>query len=278
MKKIILVFSTILLIVAMTIFTIKIIDDKSEKNAKINAPEEATTQVSTTETTETMVVTEEATEATPTDSIKQPKTNRIDSDSEDFPRSHNLDLDIIIQFPELPAGCESVSLTMLLNYYGFELDKTYICDNYLVYSDNFVLGYTGDPTSSSIGGGCYAPGMTETANNFLKAKDSSYRAKNITGTSFDDLLEYIAGDTPVMVWTTINMGESSKGYIEYDNLGNAYAWDNMEHCVVLAGYDLDKNIVTVYDPMKGVMERDLEAFKYTYESMYSMSIIMNEYK
>ena len=276
MKKVLTVILVLVILVISVIFTIDMMDNKYSKNAQ-----KTDTTASTQSTTEIATTTEFIPE-TPTDSSEATteeagSVDRIDSSDSNFPRSHELDVELINQFPELPAGCEAVSLTMLLNYYGFDLDKEYIIDNYQVFSDNFVLGYCGDPYSPTVGGGCYAPGMTDTANNFLKDKDSTLRAKNITGTEFEELFEYVAAGNPVMVWTTMGMAPSSKGYYQYDNLGNAYAWDNMEHCVVLGGYDLDASTVTIYDPMEGIMTRDLETFKVSYESMYNMSIILKEY-
>ena len=47
----------------------------------------------------------------------------------------------ILQEPELPTGCESVALTMALEYLGFELEKTTIADQYLIRSaTNFAEG------------------------------------------------------------------------------------------------------------------------------------------
>ena len=37
----------------------------------------------------------------------------------------------IAQNPELPTGCEITSLTMVLNYLGYNVSKTYMADNYL---------------------------------------------------------------------------------------------------------------------------------------------------
>lgn len=192
----------------------------------------------------------------------------------EFPEAFDLELEIINQYPELPAGCESVSLTMILNYLGYDLDKTHIVDEYLVYSGNFVMGYCGDPYSYETGGGCYAPGMTITANNFLKSNGSKHIAENITGTDFDTLLEYVAQGHPILIWTTINMAYCNKGYYNYDEDGNPYAWDYNEHCVVLTGYDLKAGTVTVYDPIDGIVYRDKEAFEVIYEDMDEMAIII----
>ena len=75
-----------------------------------------------------------------------------------LPRSVILDVEAIYQEPELPTGCESVALTMLLQYEGFELDKTTIAEEYLIYSENwnFDEGYVGDPASYE-GAGCFHP-------------------------------------------------------------------------------------------------------------------------
>ncbi len=281
MKKVITVILVLILLVISVIFTIDMMDKKYTKNAQKTDTSVASTQSTTEVATPTELTTELTTElpSDTTEATTEEPANmdRLDSNDPSFPQSFELELELINQFPELPAGCEAVSLTMILNYYGFDLDKSHIIDNYQVFSDNFVLGYCGDPYSATTGGGCYAPGMTDTANNFLKDKESPLRAKNITGTEFEELFEYVAAGNPVMVWTTMGMAQSSKGYYQYDNLGNAYAWDNMEHCVVLAGYDLEANTVIIYDPMEGIMTRDLDLFKASYESMYKMSIILKEY-
>ncbi len=69
-----------------------------------------------------------------------------------------LDVPFVYQEPELPTGCESVALTMLLLYEGFDLEKTTIADDYLLYSENgdFSEGYIGDPYSCE-GAGCFPP-------------------------------------------------------------------------------------------------------------------------
>ena len=37
----------------------------------------------------------------------------------------------IIQYPDLPTGCETTSLTMVLNYLGYPVDKLDLADHYL---------------------------------------------------------------------------------------------------------------------------------------------------
>lgn len=58
--------------------------------------------------------------------------------------SEEIEMENILQNPELPTGCESVALTMVLKYLGFDLEKTTIADDYLVFADrNFAMGYIG---------------------------------------------------------------------------------------------------------------------------------------
>lgn len=203
-------------------------------------------------------------------------TGNICEITTEFPDCFDLELEIISQYPELPAGCESVSLTMILNYLGYDVTKTDLVDNYLVYDGNFVMGYCGNPYSYEVGGGCYAPGMTITANNFLEAQGSKHTAFNITGTDFDELLEYVAQGYPILIWTTINMADSSKGSYNYDEEGNPYAWDYNEHCVVLTGYDFKANSVTVYDPIAGIVYREKDHFQTIYENMNEMAVVIKE--
>lgn len=217
-------------------------------------------------------------ETTETRGDEEPDADAEINSYTEMPSAFSLDLEIIYQNPELPAGCESVSLSMLLNYYGYELYKTEIADNYLIYSSSYLTGYYGDPYSS-IGGGCYSPGMTDTANSFLQANGNEYYAENITGTPLEDLFVYISNGTPVLIWTTISMGACSKEYSSAEYLSGddtPYYWDYMEHCVVLTGYDIDNGTVTVYDPIDGVMTRDREQFEYIYDEMYRMSVVLVE--
>ena len=58
-----------------------------------------------------------------------------------LPDAASLEIQPILQEPELPTGCESVALTMALEYLGFELEKTTIADQYLIRSaTNFAEG------------------------------------------------------------------------------------------------------------------------------------------
>lgn len=49
-----------------------------------------------------------------------------------------------------------------------------------------------------------------------------------------------------------------------------------EHCVVITGYDFNKNIVYIMDPMEGNITRNLETFQSRYEAMHSQAVYIIE--
>ena len=71
------------------------------------------------------------------------------------------------QLPELPTGCEVTSLTMVLNYLGYDADKTDIAANYLEKGDypdaNPNTTFVGTPFDKASYG-CFAPVITDCAN------------------------------------------------------------------------------------------------------------------
>lgn len=191
-----------------------------------------------------------------------------------MPSRVRLEMESILQLPELPTGCESVALTMLLKYYGFDdLEKTTVADEYLVYSDSFVTGFVGNPYSRS-GAGCYAPGLVKTANNFFEDRQSLLNAKNLTGSTPQTLYKYVANGTPVVVWNTAYFIDNSPNGIKEVYKGKTYEWDSSEHCVVFTGYDFNRNVVIINDPLEGIVERDADRFWELYENLGSMAMIV----
>lgn len=196
-------------------------------------------------------------------------------ESKSLPAACELEVPLVYQEPELPTGCESVALTMLLLYEGFDLDKTTIADEYLLYSKSgdFSEGYVGDPYSND-GAGCFPPSLAETANLYLEKNDSGKRAVNLSGRSFEKLLQYIADGIPVAVWTTISMSDTSFYEEGFEEDGISYNWYDNEHCVVLSGYDLVKRTLTVNDSLDGVVIRDLDSFEYLYDIIGRFAIVI----
>lgn len=151
----------------------------------------------------------------------------------------HLNVPCVMQNPELPTGCESVALTNLLKYHGFSLSKTIIADHYMPYGTNIAINFVGNPHDSN-GAGIYPPGIVVTANKFLKEKKSRLRAYDITGSSMDQLYQY---------------------------LEKRYPWYREEHCMVLKGYNRRKGEVDVSDSISGNVVRNAVRFASIYDQV-----------
>lgn len=177
------------------------------------------------------------------------------------------------QNPELPTGCESVALTMVLKHYGFKISKTTIASKYLPRSgSNFVTAFAGNPFSTS-GAGIYAPGLTTTANKYLKAKKSSLRAVNMTGISLKNLYPYIDAGIPVIVWNSMYM-RTPVGVSSYYTLGKSWTFFRYEHCVVLCGYNKKTGKVLINDPLSGLVWRKASSFEKIYNKLGKMAVVI----
>lgn len=193
----------------------------------------------------------------------------------ELPASAQLDIPEVFQMPELPTGCESVALTMALMYEGFELDKTTIADDYLVYSEDgdFSGGYVGDPKSAE-GAGCFPPTIVETANAYLKEQNSTKTAVDVSGQSMETLFQYVAANRPVLVWTTMYMLDPEYTDEYFEIQGKQYFWYGLEHCVVISGYDIESGTVTVNDPLEGIVERYMDDFERLYNDTGKYAVVL----
>lgn len=197
---------------------------------------------------------------------------------EELPVSVCLEVPEVLQNPELPTGCESVALTMALQYEGIELSKTTIAREFLIYNretDNTALGYVGDPFSEG-GAGCFAPAIAATAADFFQDQELDYTVYDITDSSIDELLSYVAADTPVVVWTTMYMAEPEFTREDGEYNDRIYRWYRQEHCVVLSGYDLESNTLQINDPLEGIIDRDKDEFERIYNLTGRNAVVVKE--
>ncbi len=183
---------------------------------------------------------------------------------------------VVYQNPELPTGCEVTSLCMLLNYLGFDISKTELSDNYLPKAD-FRTAFTseafiGNPRSSASYG-CYAPVIVECARKYLKLQNTDYKIYNYSGSDFSVILNEVLNGHPALVWSTISLVETYPADSWIVN-GEVCQWYVNEHCVVLIGFDTQKNQVTVADPLSGIVTRDLDLFETRYNEMFKQAVFI----
>lgn len=221
-------------------------------------------------------------------------------------KSNSKILNKIIDVPyinqnEIVSGCETVSATMLLRYYNYNISEKDFADNYLIQkdwyqnSDGKIYGpdpnaaYPGNPyikSGKNCGFGSYA---CSTAKSIEKILDlSKHEVKVTAGMNLDDLVvNYIDKDIPVLIWATMDMKPSSFGLswiVNYTDesspykIGDVFTWTSGEHCLVLVGYD-DNNYY-FNDPYKnhGLISYEKSLVKQRFLELGKQSIVILEKK
>ncbi len=189
----------------------------------------------------------------------------------------------ISQAGEYPTGCEVVSTSMLLKYYGYDISVDEFIDDYLessflekvngkLYGPNPNEAFVGDPRSV-YSYGCYAPVIVNSLNKILRKE---HWVKNTTGSEFSELIEnYIDKEIPVLVWTSLNLLPTESGAEWYlRESGEKFQWISNEHCMVLVGYDKDKYYFN--DPYEGngVVGYDKKLVEKRFKELGDQSIVI----
>lgn len=213
------------------------------------------------------------------------------------PKKHIIkDVPMILQGSDYPSGCESVSTTMLLEYYGFEMDADRFIDDYLpkgsfrfddkgqMYGPDAYSAFLGSPYSEQALG-CFPPVIEVAMNDYFA--DKGFRAVDITGSSMESIINrYIVKNEPVLIWATMWMNEPVVTYewkVEdaaenspYKN-GDTFEWLANEHCMLLVGYDEDYYYLN--DPLVGKKTKyDKKTFNKRYTQMGRCALVIDKTK
>ena len=205
---------------------------------------------------ETVFSTPDPTETVPATTAPPENTPDTSASSEvgsgEHPPEKNSAVTLIYQNPELPNGCEITSLAILLDWAGYPIDKVELSNTYLpkqgFYRSDEVLhgadpnqAYAGDPSSSSSGWYCFEGPILEAANAYLAGQNTTQRAAPLSGTTREELENYMKDGIPLAAWVTLDYSaprsRESSGWILPD--GAEYVPYTNLHCVVLAGWDGD---------------------------------------
>lgn len=198
-----------------------------------------------------------------------------------IPASVILDVENILQNPELPNGCEATSLAIVLNYLGFAADKTDIAQNYIptvpIALENGVFT-GGNPEEVYVGDAfgdgyyCYTSPVAIAANAYLRGHGSQLRAKQHNGIGEEKLIELLSAGTPVVVWKTIdNLPPAYSGFSWHlPNSSEVYSPLSNVHVVVLIGYDADNFYFC--DPLGISPEMPREKFMDIFTQMNSRAL------
>ena len=194
-------------------------------------------------------------------------------------KSYNIDVDFINQNPELPTGCESVSLSMAFNALGYPTSKTELADNYMPIGGSYVTTFFGDPHEND-GTGIYPPGLVQTAQNYIDAKNIPLSPVDLTDKNFKDFYKIIENGYPIVFWITSGLYDpytyDGEDFHEIYN-GRDYPWITNIHCIVMNGYDTENGTVTFTDPLSGTRIYDEDRVEYVYNKIgLAMTLIKND--
>lgn len=195
--------------------------------------------------------------------------------------SNLINAPLILQYPELPRGCEVTSLAMLLEYAGTSVDKLTLAkeiakdDSYYltaygrIYYGNPNYGFVGNMYSLNEPGlGVYHKPIFDLLSKYLPNQ-----AIDLTGRKFEDTLYFLSNDVPVWVITNTKFKElrPDEFHVWYTStipIQITY----LEHSVLLTGYD--QEFIYFNDPLtnKRNQKVPINDFKKSWEQMGKQSI------
>ena len=180
-------------------------------------------------------------------------------------RSAMIDAPVVLQYPELPNGCELTTLAMMLQFYGINKGKMELLpemnrdttpfrtgpDGTIEYWGNPNTGFVGDITGKHKGFGIYHAGLFGLLQSYIPT------ATDMTRSSFEELERQVSDGIPVLVWTTIRYTvPSDRQWVTWDSPLGPIRTTFQEHTVLLVGYDED--YVYVNDPLKAEKKHRVE--------------------
>lgn len=223
----------------------------------------AVTDLDSSQPDDSLSETEEEITTTTYDDVND-SDEELDSETDEVPTSHRIDVENIMQMPELPFGCEIVSLTIVLNHLGFNVDKMYMCDNYLttidywrandqLYGPDPHEAFPGSPKDKHNISGCFAQVIVRAAERFFQDNNGQYTAVNTTGMSLDELEHtYIDNDIPVIIWVTSkDLHEIEYKYSWHTADERIINFPTYQHCLVMTGYNSETGVIYTADPLVG---------------------------
>ncbi|PYF01857.1 C39 family peptidase [Ureibacillus chungkukjangi] len=200
--------------------------------------------------------------------------------------NQNIEVPTVMQNPELPNGCEITSLTAVLNYYGLQVTKTDMADNYLPqqnfrFEEGIQFGadpnvaYTGSPYEKRATSYVFAAPIVKAAKSVISDNNLSLQVTNASGQSPHEILNLVKQGVPVVMWVTLDLSEPRKnsGWI-IDGTDQYHEMYQNLHAVVLMGYS--ENKVTIMDPLKGKVEHDKQDFLTSYEELGKQAVAIHK--
>lgn len=244
---------------------------------------DVTTTVTTPEpeTTTTTVTTPEPETTTTTTTTPKPETTTTTTTTKPEPiQDVSLDIEGVSGYTTYPSGSGISAVATVLKYYGIDASVIDLCNCADVYGDIIVRdGYTPSPwkkivfspgTYDSI---YYAPPIVNMANKYLTSVGSNKRAKDVSGTSLEELLEYVEKGVPVIIWGTTTEKAAKDGRTWISDDGETVICKEKMQVFVIKGYTKD-NIELIFDVDGIVIEYSHDLVNEMYQSVYAQALII----
>lgn len=213
-------------------------------------------------------------------------TNYIKLETYHVNDNKGANVQVVLQNPAFPHGCEITAMTSVLNYYGIDVSKEKMVASYLPKEDfvrsngqwigpNPAKKYAGDPADENSGMYAFAPVIEKAAKAIIKDEKASVHVKNITGASKKEILAKVNQGIPVVTWVTLDLSspKMKNGWTLKGTDKVIKMYRNL-HVVVVTGYENGK--VIVMDPLKGYVAHDEDKFFKNFKEMKSQAIMLEK--
>lgn len=192
---------------------------------------------------------------------------------------------LILQNPELPTGCEITSMTMIMNFYGYEYTKEEMNNKFLnksndfFYKDGQLYGpnpnkfFLGDPSvTRGYGLQCFSDVWVDTLNKAFKENKSARYAYSLDGKALKELEVFLDGG-PILISAsiTMNLATPQNLFKDFETGEEVTTYRNF-HCVVLTGYDEENYYIN--DPLGTFSKVEKSRLQKAYESTGSQNTIV----
>lgn len=186
-----------------------------------------------------------------------------------YPDEAQLDVPLVLQYPELPRGCEVTSLAMILQFNGYNIDKLELADkidhqpfekNDL--KGNMNKGFVGAmDTLNENGLGVYVEPIVDLAKKYVPSRN----VKNITGKSADAIYKAVSKGHPVWILINARFKELTEDHFQtWKTDEGEMKVTYRQHSVVITGYN--KDYVFINNPMKS--EKNIAISKEDFEKAW----------
>lgn len=192
---------------------------------------------------------------------------------------------LILQNPALPNGCEVTSLAMALTAAGYPADHVTLYETALPkqalvtvagkrYGDSPDRYYIGDATQAPGGWYCFEQPIIEAGNTWISENGGGAAMVSLSGMDRETLIDYAKAGVPVVAWVTLEYDTPNylldSAWILPD--GTEYTPYSNLHCVVVTGFE--NGFFRIADPLSGWQFVKKDVFWQSFDAMGRRAVVV----